>query len=65
VQQQKSITNPASYELTPSNAGQASRLVREGKANLEIVEYPWGVELAVASPCSSLKELEGGESLEV
>ena len=52
-------SKPRLYEITPGNIGQVSKLVSAGKANLEVVVYPWGVELALASPCCALKELEG------
>ena len=47
MQQQKPSAEE-SYELTASNAEEASKLIREGKARLEIVVYPWGVDFAVS-----------------
>jgi hypothetical protein len=38
----------------------ASELIREGKANLEVVVYPWGVEF-VLSLLSTQTEGAGGE----
>jgi hypothetical protein len=65
VQQQKQVEGTEQYELTASNASRASKLVKEGKASLEVLVYPWGVELALASPCCQIDGLEGGEGLEV
>ena len=39
-----------SLELSPHNAARVSELIREGRAGLEVLVYPWGVEFTVSSP---------------
>ena len=65
MQNEKNSGAPLTHELTAGNALWASRLVREGRANLEVLVYLWGVEFAVSSQRSGAEGLEEGEGLEV
>jgi len=42
-----SVTKPASIDESPEGLDSIRAKIRTGKAFLEVVEYPWGVEFDV------------------